>query len=110
MSYLSLQREQAELAYYNALQIEFSVQWSQDHTAVIITVVNSCDTAPEMDARGQYRSRKRDGGVHGIGLKSIARTVRKYQGLSTMKYDAQERRFHCIIRFTPRLEAVYQQS
>lgn len=39
-------------------------------------------------------------GLHGIGMKSIERVVRKYHGNSTTHYDPNTHRFHYVIRFT----------
>lgn len=81
-------------------EIDFSISRSLNQSSVIITLVNSCDTAPEVDGSGQYRSKKKDTIVHGVGMKSIARVVKKYGGVSTMYYDEKARKVHCVIRFS----------
>lgn len=66
---------------------------------VVVSLVNSCDKAPPMDESGALKSRKRDNGSHGLGMKSIDRVVRQYKGLSKMYYDASERKFHSVFHF-----------
>ena len=79
--------------------VELAVKKSEDQAAVVIAVVNSCDAPPMQDADGRYISQKRESGIHGFGLKSVQRMVRKYNGLSTMQYSAERQQFHHIIRF-----------
>ncbi len=76
----------------------------RDTTAqsVVVTAVNSCDRPPERLADGSYRSRK--GGGHGLGLRGIARVVRRFHGVSETYYDPQERRFHHVIQFPVQAE------
>ena len=58
---------------------------------------NSCDTAPQANRHGIFISTKKTGKNHGLGISSIERTVEKYNGMSKMYYDADKKRFHCII-------------
>lgn len=78
-------------------EIELSVRYSNIQGAVIITVSNACDLAPVPDAEGSYVTNKKDRKLHGIGLKSIARIVQKYHGLSAAKYVAERRTFYHFI-------------
>ena len=80
-------------------QIELVVKRNIDQAAVVVTVVNSCDTPPTKDAEGKYITKKKDHTFHGIGLKSIQRIVCKYSGLSTTRYDVSTQQFHHVIRF-----------
>lgn len=80
-------------------EIDLSICKQLDGAAVVISVVNSCDLAPESDGKGFYRSRKGNSELHGIGMKSIERVVRKYHGNSTTHYDPNAHRFHYVIRF-----------
>ena len=66
--------------------------------SVVVSVVNSCAEAPMVDDSGELISRKGKDG-HGLGMKSIERVVKKYNGLSKMYYDAGERKFHSIFHF-----------
>lgn len=77
--------------------VELAVRYGDMQGAIIISVSNSCDIAPTPDAAGSYLTGKKDRRLHGIGLKSIQRVVRKYHGLSTAQYVAEQREFHHII-------------
>lgn len=80
-------------------QIELSIRRSPERAAVMITLSNSCDLAPETDGEGNFVTRKKNRERHGIGLKSIRRVVRKYKGLETTQYDPELLRFCHIIHF-----------
>ena len=80
-------------------EIDFSIRKPQDGTSTVISVENTCDVPPVADLRGGFRSRKTEGTLHGTGLKSIARIVKRYNGISTVHYDAEANRFYYIIRF-----------
>ncbi len=53
---------------------------------IIISVKNSSSEAPKRRA-GTYVSTKKDGKNHGLGLKSIKRTVDKHKGDMLIKYE-----------------------
>ena len=80
-------------------EIDFSIRKPQDGTSTVVSVENTCDVPPVSDLRGGFRSRKTGGTLHGTGLKSIARIVKRYNGISTVHYDSETNRFHYIIRF-----------
>lgn len=79
--------------------VEISVISNCDQNNIIISVINSCDIAPIPENIGHFRSHKKGPGIHGVGLKSIARIVKKHHGLETMYYDEKNKRFHHIIQF-----------
>lgn len=70
----------------------------QGETGVLITVINSCNSAPDMDEDGNIKTKKEDKEHHGVGLKSVRQAVKRYQGVMRMYYNETERRFHCVIR------------
>lgn len=80
-------------------QIELSATWNAEHTVVIISVVNSCATAPTPDGSGSFRTSKENKHLHGVGLRSIERVVKKYHGNATMYYDSATKQFHHVIQF-----------
>ncbi len=41
----------------------------QGETGVLITVINSCNSAPDMDEDGNIKTKKEDKEHHGVGLK-----------------------------------------
>ena len=69
----------------------------RDDVSLLITLVNACDTPPETDGSGALVTGKSDKNSHGIGMKSIARVVKKYGGVSDFYYNPDERQFHMVI-------------
>lgn len=78
-------------------EIDFSIRCGAESDSIVITTENSCGTKPVKDIWGQYRTSKDDDKIHGIGLRSIARIVKKCNGLSTIHYDDQTQKFYHII-------------
>lgn len=70
----------------------------QGETGVLITVINSCNSAPDMDEDENIKTKKKDKEHHGVGLKSVKQAVQRYHGVSRMYYSEAEHRFHCVIR------------
>lgn len=58
----------------------------------ILTIRNSSDSAPHTDGETLISSKK-NMDYHGFGLKSVAQTLRKYQGDFDWSYDPQKRQF-----------------
>lgn len=58
----------------------------------IIILSNSCD-APPKQVGSRLISTKSDNGLHGFGLKSVAKAIHKYQGDYEWHYDIQKRLF-----------------
>lgn len=69
---------------------------------VVISLVNDCDTPPKSDSFGRLITKKQDTQAHGVGLKSIDRVVRRYNGIQTVYYDDQSHQFHYVIHFPHR--------
>ena len=69
----------------------------QGETGVLITVINSCNSAPDMDEDGNIKTKKKDKEHHGVGLKSVKQAVQRYHGVSRMYYNDEENRFHSVI-------------
>lgn len=72
----------------------------QGETGVLITVINSCNSAPDMDEDGKIKTKKKDKEHHGVGLKSVKQAVQRYHGVSRMYYSNEENRFHSVIHLT----------
>lgn len=79
--------------------IELSVVRSDTQQIVIISVINSCDTAPIPLPNGLFHTRKKNPEIHGVGLKSIQRIVEQYHGVSAMRFDPKKRCFFHVIQF-----------
>lgn len=72
----------------------------QGETGMLITIINSCDSAPDMDEDGNIKTKKKDKEHHGVGLKSVKQAVQRYHGVSRMYYSNEENRFHSVIHLT----------
>lgn len=79
--------------------IELSVTKNNLQSVIVISIVNSCDIAPEPDGHGGFRTKKSDHTLHGVGLRSIYRIVKKHNGVATMYFDSHAKQFHHIIQF-----------
>ena len=62
------------------------VRIEDSENEMIISVKNPSTEAPKRRA-GAYISRKKDSDNHGLGLKSIKRTVDKHKGDMLVKYE-----------------------
>lgn len=58
----------------------------------IIVISNSCDIPPKT-REDRLISSKADPALHGFGLRSVAKTLKKYQGDFEWNYDRAERKF-----------------
>ena len=58
----------------------------------VIVVSNSCDLPPKQSGN-RLLSTKSDSSLHGFGLKSVEKTIRKYQGDFEWEYDADKKFF-----------------
>lgn len=64
---------------------------------IMLVAVNSCNSDPR-DSRGEMYTTKGHKGIHGMGIKSIKRILKKYDGEMTMYFSNQEKAFHLIIK------------
>ena len=79
--------------------IELSVKKNEDQQIVIVSVVNSCDTPPVPDQEGLFQTKKRNSGIHGVGLRSIWRIVDRYHGVAAMRFSPESKKFYHIVQF-----------
>jgi sensor histidine kinase regulating citrate/malate metabolism len=70
----------------NALKKEIKLSMNYRDKYLIIVVSNTCDKAPVRWGRF-FISSKPSPELHGLGLQSIDRTVKKYNGNMVVKYD-----------------------
>ena len=61
-----------------------------NHT--LLTISNTCSTPPEMK-QGMPQTTKKDKKAHGLGLKNVRKTVRKYAGDISFEYDGEQKLF-----------------
>lgn len=73
------------------------------NTYNVIVISNSCDIPPKASGR-QLISSKEDKSLHGFGLKSIARTLKKYNGDFEWTYDLPNRTFTVTVMLSGRNE------
>ncbi len=71
---------------------------STDHrnTYDVLIITNSCDTSPKI-SNNRLVSTKKDKRLHGIGLKSVLKTLKKYNGDYEWEYDEQNKTFTSIV-------------
>ncbi len=75
-------------------EITISTDYRNIYDILIIT--NSCDTAPK-SLNNTLLTTKNDKKIHGIGIKSIIKTLKKYNGDYDWRYDSQNKTFTSII-------------
>lgn len=96
-----------EMPEINGLTLaEMSNQTNEDMIAIVIDKVNeqfiifkisnSCDFAPQKDGK-HYKTSKTDNEIHGIGIKSINRIAKKYNGYSKFAYNENEKTFYSSV-------------
>lgn len=64
--------------------------WRNNYSVAVIR--NSCDTRPKTN-KGRLVTTKPDSRLHGYGLKSVANTLKKYDGDSDWDYDEEKHEF-----------------
>ena len=84
---------------FNIKFIEIDIQIKPVQKMTIIRIVNSCDTKPNKANNGLFISNKKNKEQHGIGQRSIARIVKKYNGTAENYYDENQKQFDWIIVF-----------
>ena len=67
----------------------------------VIDLTNSC-AAPPVQRGGRLLTTKADKLSHGFGMKSVEKTIRKYQGDFNWDYHAGEKRFTATVMLTDR--------
>ncbi len=70
--------------------VSFATSWRNDYS--IIIVCNSCDIPPKAVGENLVSS-KPNQALHGFGLKSVKRTIKKYEGDFEWIYDEQNHLF-----------------
>lgn len=77
--------------------IELHIKRQENTPYIILAVQNSCAKDP-FDAYGRLLSHKKDRAQHGLGMKSIRRTIENYEGDMQLYYDGDTRTFHAVLR------------
>lgn len=79
--------------------IDLSVGYNNNHSMIVITLINSCSVSPFLKNGKLKRTTKSDYSHHGYGLKSVQNIVNKYHGDYKMYYDDTTATFHTVIVF-----------
>ncbi len=66
-----------------------------------VKIENSADTQPQA-VGGKLKTSKANKKMHGIGMKSVYRSLEKYDGMLSWSYDKQRRLFHVTVVFNAR--------
>lgn len=78
--------------------IELTVHRKENNKRiVVITMENSCLINPFSPKTGKLLTKKSNQYFHGIGLKSIERIVKKFNGEMTVYYDEETFSFHTVM-------------
>ena len=79
--------------------IELSVISREERGPVLISVANTCKQLPVEDA-GKFITWKQEKRLHGIGLQSVRRTVKKYDGRIEFYCTQNPQIFRALISFS----------
>lgn len=85
-------------------QRQISVTTAQHNSYSIIVITNSCDTPPKTNGSHLITS-KTDYSTHGFGLKSVRKTLKKYQGDFEWEYDDKDHTFTVTVMIGDLLES-----
>ena len=80
--------------------IDVTVNYNYKSKQTFISVENSVLYPPRFDGDGGLISRKNDGKLHGVGIKSIQRAAEHYQGEVSYHYDKEAKCFHMMVLLT----------
>lgn len=59
----------------------------------IIIISNSCDIQPKFDSTRTPITTKQNKVLHGFGLRSVKKTIQKYDGGFSLEYDKHKKTF-----------------
>lgn len=72
--------------------------FSRNKNFAVLKIINSCDSEPIVRG-GRLLTSKKEKFLHGFGMKSVERTIKKYNGEMEWKYDADTKIFEVLIVF-----------
>lgn len=78
---------------------EISISTDYRNTYDVLIITNSCDTQPK-SVNEKLFTTKRDKKFHGVGLKSVFKTLKKYNGDYDWEYDQQNKVFTATVMIT----------
>ena len=75
---------------------EISISTDYRNTYDVLIITNSCDTKPKLINEKLFTT-KSDKQFHGVGLKSVAKTLKKYNGDYDWEYDSKNKVFTATV-------------
>lgn len=72
-------------------QVNFETDFRNELSVIIVS--NSCDISPKLDSTELPVTTKKNRRLHGFGLKSVRKTVKKYNGDIAFDYDNKTKTF-----------------
>ena len=84
--------DNAIAAAAQSMDKKISLETTQRNGYSVIIITNSCESAPEIYG-GQLVTSKEDKKLHGFGLKSVAKTLKQYNGDFSWDYSEEHREF-----------------
>ena len=75
-----------------------TINIATDHinTYDVVTITNSCDTPPKIKGN-DLETTKKNKNIHGLGIKSIQKVLKQYNGDCQFEYNENKREFTLII-------------
>ncbi|MBO7178852.1 MAG: GHKL domain-containing protein [Clostridia bacterium] len=70
-----------------------------EHNMKVLTIINSCDKEP-VTSNGKLVTTKENTSGHGLGIKSVKRTLKNYNGDFEWFYDKEKKEFKVIVLFS----------
>ncbi len=80
----------------NSENSEITLSTDYRNTYDVLVISNSCDTPPTLSNK-KLVSTKTDKKLHGIGIKSVTKTLQKYNGDFEWEYDEENKIFTSIV-------------
>lgn len=70
-----------------------------EHNTKVLTIINSCDNEP-VTKNDKLVTTKENSSGHGLGIKSVKRTLKNYNGDFEWFYDKEKKEFKVIVLFS----------
>ena len=70
--------------------------YSKNEKTTVLRITNTCERAPVVK-KGKLQTTKTDDAPHGLGLKSVESTVKKYGGFYEWEYIENEKQFVTVV-------------
>lgn len=73
--------------------------FSKSNSMQVLKISNSCDTAPSLENK-KLLTTKSNKELHGLGISSVSKTIKKYDGLLDWVYDDSNNTFEITVIFS----------